>query len=116
MDNEHLRQTTIGSLATAVVTLTGFILYQQINPPRDDPFRGEQATELRRELESKILAHEKSCSNRMATIERRLDQMDQAERELWAVVSALPPDEFEDRVRRLEFWVIKQDNTYTVPD
>lgn len=56
MNGEHWRQSGLSAVLTAAITAGTLIGYLQINPPRDDPFRGVEATELRRELEAKITA------------------------------------------------------------
>ena len=120
MDNEHLRQTTITSLATAVVTLAGFIAYQAISPPPDprpDPYTGTQGNELRLELESKIAAHEKSCGARLTANDRRLEQILSVQAEIWQTISHLPPERWRRRIEALEIVVIKKvDPDYDVPD
>lgn len=119
INGEHWRQTTIGSLATAIVTIAGMVGYFQVNPVRDDPFTGRQANELRRELEGKLADQKKSCEQRLAVIERRDEQLGAALNEVWRTIEALPPDTFEnrvdelaERVRALEIYTVKHDTGF----
>lgn len=118
-NGEAWKRTTIGSsissLGTAIAALVGFITYQEINPPRDDPFRGQEATELRRELESKLHRLDTQHSTRITILEAaQFEQLNEHSR-LWQTINNLPPDDFEQRVEALEFWVIRQDSTYHPP-
>ena len=113
----------MSSLITAVMTAGAMIGYWQVNPPRDDPYRGIQATELRRELERKIADAERRMVQRMMIIERTDQTIQTTQQEIWNVIRDLPPDTFENeveglanRIRSIEVWIIKKDQEYTPPD
>ena len=104
-NGEAWRRTGMSSVITAMMTA------------------GAQANELRLELERKIQESERRLEQRMMTIERTDETIQQTQREMWNVISNLPPDEFEEdfenlreRIRRIEIWIIKKDDSYDVPE
>lgn len=110
------RRTVISAIASALTTIAGMVVYLQSVPVRDDPFRGLQGTELRRELEEKIAVSEVRLLARIKVIERDHAQFQSVHNEIWRVISGLPPDdEFDNRVGALEIWVIKRDAGYDPP-
>lgn len=106
----------MSSIVTAAITAGALIGYWQVDPPRDDPFKGVQATELRRELERKITESEARQNSRMMNIERTDETIQQTQREMWLILNDLPPDRWRRRIEALEIWIIKQDNSYEVPE
>ena len=106
----------MSSLITAALTVGAMMGYWQVNPPRDDPFRGTQANELRLELERKIAETERRLVQRMMIIERTDENIAATQREMWSIIQTLPPDRWRRRIEGIEIWIIKQDETYDVPE
>ena len=106
----------MSSVVTAVMTAGAMIGYWQVNPPRDDPYRGAQANELRLELERKIFEAERRLASRMVVIERTDQTIQETQQEMWNVIQSLPPERWQRRIEAIEVWIIKKDQDYTPPD
>lgn len=105
---------------TAIATATLVISWFQINPPRPDPFTGAQANalrvELERKFEGKLDRHEDQMIARIQTIEETLRRIGSGQTNLYRIVGDLPPDEFEDRVDKIELWIVKKDPNFEPAD
>ena len=111
------RRTGISSLLTALITSSGLIGYWQINPPRPDPFTGEEATELRLELETKLEKQRRDLIGRMINIETDDQYLLQQQQEIWKALALLPPERWQRRIEALEDWALQSgDPNYEKPD
>ena len=119
-NGEAWKRMGMSSMVTAALTVGAMMGYWQVNPPRDDPYRGSQASadqkELRLELERKISEVERRMVQRMAVMDRRAENILTTQREMWTVIQTLPPDRWRRRIEGIEIWIIKQDDTYDVPE
>lgn len=111
------RRTVIPSLLTAVITSSGLIGYWQINPPRPDPFTGEEATELRLEIEAKLERQRRELIGRMINMETDDQYLAKQQQEMWQALAKLPPERWQRRIEALEDWALKSgDPNYQKPD
>lgn len=114
-NGEAWKRTGMSSLVTAILTAGSLIGYWQVNPPRDDPFKGAEANAMRLELEAKMDMRERRILNRIVTIEGRDEQIALAQVEIWRALRELPPPRWQRRVENLEVWVLKKDPAYELP-
>lgn len=105
LNGEHWRQTTIGSVVTAVITAGTMIGYFQVNPPRQDPFTGTEANALRIELASDTRREINRLNSALEKFASRLDY----------IVERLPPSSLDDRVQNLEDYHLKADPNFKRP-
>ncbi len=106
----------MSSVITAAITAGAMIGYWQVNPPRPNPFTSIDANTLRLEMERKIAESERRMVQRMTVIERNDENMAITQRQMWQVINSLPPDRWRRRIEGMEIWIIKQDETYDVPE
>ena len=111
------RRAGLGSFLTALITSGSLIGYWQVNPPRPDPFTGKEATELRREIETKLEKQRRELISRMINIETEDQYILQQQQELWKALALLPPERWQRRIEALETWALKSgDTNYRKPD
>lgn len=105
---------------TAIATATLVISWFQLNPPRPDPFTGAEANALRVELEQKfekkLARHEDLILDRIRIVEDTQRRINSGQTNLYRIVGDLPPDEFEDRVDKIELWIVKKDPNFEPAD
>ena len=120
------RDRGLSGVIAAVLTLTGFAGYQQVYPPRPDPFTGQQAEALRLEIKDDLRREvekiNKAAKERHQDMINRLDRIDARDqrrvddvRRLWGIVRELPPDWYEEKMTAVEGWIIRQDPSYKPP-
>ena len=116
-NGEAWRRTGVSSLLTAIITSGGLIGYWQINPPRPDPFTGEEATELRREIETKQESIRREQIGRMISMRDDIQHLREDQSEIWKALAKLPPERWQRRIEALEDWALKSgDPNYKKPD
>ena len=111
------RRTGLGSFLAAILTSGSLIGYWQISPPRPDPFTGQEATELRREIEVKQETIRRELIGRMINIEEDDKYLNRQQQELWKALEKLPPPRWQRRIEALEDWALQSgDPNYEKPD
>ena len=115
----------VSGVVAAILTISGFATYQQVYPPRPDPFFGADGHEMRRELELKLNVVEQRIVMRLDKIEAQDTRILEAQNQIWRAIANLPPPQtrqqltdMEDRIKDLEIWVAghrQRQSTHTAP-
>jgi len=82
MNGEHWRQSSLSAVVTAAITAGTLIGYMQINPPREDPFRGVDGEALRLEIKADIKDEAQRTREILAGLRDELRRLDDAHRQV----------------------------------
>ena len=101
-NGEGWRRTGFGSVISAAIALGSLLGYQQIYPPRPDPFTATMAVNLEQRLNRELEIFDQRIDKNEILLDRHRDFQH-------------PPPAWVARIEELELWVGRKDPDYRVP-